>query len=41
MRRYAFAEEDGPVIEAQQIAIDQAGEGLDPLLLSIDVGPAR
>ena len=30
-----------PVIEAQQIAIDQAGEGLDPLLLSIDVGPAR
>ncbi len=41
MRRYAFAEQDGPMIEAQQIAIDQAGEGLDPLLLSIDIGPAR
>jgi hypothetical protein len=39
MRRYAFAEQDGPIIEAQQIAIDQAGEGLDPLLLSIDIGP--
>lgn len=26
MRRYAFAEQDGPLIEAQQIATDQAGE---------------
>jgi vanillate O-demethylase monooxygenase subunit len=41
MRRFAFAEQDGPVIEAQQIVIDQAGEDLDPLTLSIDVGPMR
>jgi phenylpropionate dioxygenase-like ring-hydroxylating dioxygenase large terminal subunit len=41
MRRFAFAEQDGPVIEAQQVAIDQAGEELDPLSLSIDVGPMR
>ena len=41
MRRYAFAEQDGPVIEAQQRAIDQTDESLDPLLLSIDVGPVR
>jgi vanillate O-demethylase oxygenase-like protein len=41
MRRFAFAEQDGPVIEAQQIAIDQAGKDLDPLSLSIDVGPMR
>jgi Vanillate O-demethylase oxygenase C-terminal domain len=41
MRRYAFAEQDGPVIEAQQIAADQAGEGPGPLLLSIDIGMAR
>ena len=41
MRRFAFAEQDGPVIEAQQLAIDQAGEELDPLSLSIDVGPMR
>ncbi len=41
MRRFAFAEQDGPVIEAQQIVIDQAGEELDPLTLSIDVGPMR
>ena len=41
MRRFAFAEQDGPVIEAQQVVIDQAGEDLDPLTLSIDVGPMR
>ena len=41
MRRFAFAEQDGPVIEAQQVVIDQAGEELDPLTLSIDVGPMR
>jgi vanillate O-demethylase monooxygenase subunit len=41
MRRFAFAEQDGPVIEAQQVAIDQAGEDLEPHLLSIDVGPVR
>jgi len=41
MRRFAFAEQDGPVIEAQQIVINQAGEDLDPLTLSIDVGPMR
>jgi vanillate O-demethylase monooxygenase subunit len=41
MRRFAFAEQDGPVIEAQQVVIDQAGGELDPLSLSIDVGPMR
>jgi vanillate O-demethylase monooxygenase subunit len=41
MRRFAFAEQDGPVIEAQQVVIDQAAEDLDPLTLSIDVGPMR
>jgi vanillate O-demethylase monooxygenase subunit len=40
-RRFAFADQDAPVIEAQQAAIDQANESLDPLLLSIDVGPVR
>jgi len=41
MRRFAFAEQDGPVIEAQQVVIDRAGEDLDPVTLSIDVGPMR
>jgi vanillate O-demethylase monooxygenase subunit len=41
MRRFAFAEQDGPVIEAQQVVIDQAGDDLDPVTLSIDVGPMR
>ena len=40
-RRFAFPDQDAPVIEAQQAAIDQANESLDPLLLSIDIGPVR
>ena len=41
MRTFAFAEQDVPVIEAQQAAMDQAGEELTPALLSVDVGPTR
>jgi phenylpropionate dioxygenase-like ring-hydroxylating dioxygenase large terminal subunit len=40
-RRFAFAEQDAPVIEAQQKRIESAEESVDPVLLSIDVGPAR
>jgi vanillate O-demethylase monooxygenase subunit len=41
MRTFAFAEQDVPVIEAQQVAIDQASEELTPALLSVDAGPTR
>jgi vanillate O-demethylase monooxygenase subunit len=41
MRRFAFEEQDAPVIEAQQRIIDEAGHDLDPINLSIDVGPVR
>jgi phenylpropionate dioxygenase-like ring-hydroxylating dioxygenase large terminal subunit len=41
MRTFAFAEQDVPVIEAQQICMDQAGEELKPVLLTIDAGPVR
>jgi vanillate O-demethylase monooxygenase subunit len=41
MRTFAFADQDVPVIEAQQVSIDQAGEGLTPTLLSVDTGPLR
>src|SRR5262249_15669390 len=41
MRTFAFAEQDLPVIEAQQICMDQAGKDLTPVLLSIDAGPVR
>lgn len=41
MRTFAFADQDVPVIEAQQISIDQAREGLAPVLLSVDTGPLR
>ncbi len=41
MRRYAFAEQDAPVIEAQQRAIDAAGEPIQPVLLSVDAGLTR
>jgi len=40
-RRFAFAEQDAPVIEAQQQRIDSANDRVDPILLSIDVGPTR
>ena len=41
MRRFAFEEQDAPVIEAQQAAIDRAQTAIDPLNLAIDVGPVR
>jgi vanillate O-demethylase monooxygenase subunit len=41
MRRFAFEEQDAPVIEAQQVAIDNAQTAIDPLNLAIDVGPVR
>lgn len=41
LRRYAFAEQDEPMIRAQQRAIDRAPSPLKPTLLSIDVGPVR
>lgn len=41
MRRFAFEEQDAPVIEAQQRTIDNAERALEPLTLAIDVGPVR
>lgn len=41
LRNFAFAEQDGPVVEAQQRRIDQAGGELTPVMLAIDAGPAR
>ena len=41
MRRFAFEEQDAPVIEAQQRIIEAADRPLDPLVLAIDVGPVR
>ena len=40
-RRFAFEEQDAPVIEAQQRIIDEAETSVDPVILSIDVGPVR
>jgi phenylpropionate dioxygenase-like ring-hydroxylating dioxygenase large terminal subunit len=41
MRRFAFEEQDAPVIEAQQRIIDSSASPLDPVVLAIDVGPVR
>jgi vanillate O-demethylase monooxygenase subunit len=41
MRRFAFEEQDAPVIEAQQLIIEGANRQLDPVILAIDVGPVR
>ncbi|HEY1362172.1 MAG TPA: aromatic ring-hydroxylating dioxygenase subunit alpha [Xanthobacteraceae bacterium] len=41
MRRFAFEEQDAPVIEAQQQLIDAAVTPVDPVILAIDVGPVR
>jgi vanillate O-demethylase monooxygenase subunit len=41
MRRFAFEEQDAPVIEAQQRLIETADRPLDPVTLAIDVGPVR
>src|SRR6266852_220377 len=40
-RRFAFEEQDAPVIEAQQEMIDFARTPVDPIILAIDVGPVR
>jgi phenylpropionate dioxygenase-like ring-hydroxylating dioxygenase large terminal subunit len=40
-RRFAFEEQDAPVIEAQQEIIDAAETAVDPVVLAIDVGPVR
>ncbi|HEY2136164.1 MAG TPA: aromatic ring-hydroxylating dioxygenase subunit alpha [Xanthobacteraceae bacterium] len=40
-RRFAFEEQDAPVIEAQQQIIDGATLSVDPVILAIDVGPVR
>ena len=39
-RRFAFEQQDAPVIEAQQQIIDAAGQA-HPVVLAIDVGPVR
>lgn len=41
MRTFAFADQDAPVIEAQQVSIDQGGDGVSPTLLSVDTGPLQ
>lgn len=41
MRRFAFEEQDAPVVAAQQRRIAQAAEPLRPVVLPIDVGPLR
>ncbi|MDE0797201.1 MAG: aromatic ring-hydroxylating dioxygenase subunit alpha [Alphaproteobacteria bacterium] len=41
MRTFAFADQDVPVIEAQQVSMDQGGEDLAPTLLSVDTGPLQ
>jgi hypothetical protein len=40
-RRFAFEQQDAPIIEAQQEIIDAADAPLDPVILAIDVGPVR
>jgi phenylpropionate dioxygenase-like ring-hydroxylating dioxygenase large terminal subunit len=40
-RRFAFEEQDAPVIEAQQEIIDNALTSVDPVILAVDVGPVR
>jgi vanillate O-demethylase monooxygenase subunit len=44
LRRFAFEEQDAPMIEAQQQLIgelEENGEDLRPALLAVDAGPAR
>ncbi len=41
MRTFAFAEQDVPVIEAQQKMMDAARQPINPSLLPIDAGPIR
>jgi vanillate O-demethylase monooxygenase subunit len=41
MRRFAFAEQDAPMIEAQQRMIENATTSLNPVILAVDMGPVR
>jgi hypothetical protein len=41
MRRFAFEDQDAPVIEAQQRNLNSANRVLHPVLLECDAGPAR
>ena len=41
LRVFAFGEQDGPVVEAQQRRLDEAASDLEPVLFAIDAGPAR
>jgi len=41
LRRFAFADQDAPIIEMQQRRIDASREPLRPMLLSVDVGAVR
>lgn len=41
LRLFAFAEQDGPVVEAQQRRMDESAVDLQPVLLKIDAGPVR
>lgn len=41
LRLFAFAEQDGPVVEAQQRRLDESETVLEPVLLKIDAGPVR
>lgn len=40
-RRFAFEDQDAPVIEAQQARLEAAGGAISPVMLAIDAGPAR
>ena len=40
-RRFAFEDQDAPVIEAQQKRLESAGGSLVPVMLAIDAGPVR
>lgn len=41
MRRFAFQEQDAPVIEQQQRVLDKATRQLVPVILNTDAGPVR
>ena len=41
LRTFAFKDQDVPVIEAQQLLMDQAKTPLNPALLVVDAGPTR
>jgi vanillate O-demethylase monooxygenase subunit len=41
LRRFAFQEQDAPIIEAQQAVLDAARRRLEPAFFDIDAGPVR